>query len=125
MPHSHDHGGHGHGGCEHEATDMDNAAELGIQYSLYEKIDMVHLECLNEEQDGSGRFVFKPYAERLNFDKFVESDCDAELLFNIPFTGHIKLKGLIVIGTDDASHPNKVKLCVAVFLMLVIAKKRR
>lgn len=65
MPHSHDHGG----GCGHEATDIDNALEMGIQYSLYEKIDFENIECLNEVLDGSSRFVFKPYQDRLNFDK--------------------------------------------------------
>lgn len=69
MPHSHGgHEGHGHG-CEHEATDVDNALEMGIQYSLFAKIDMANLECLNEEIDGAGRSVFKPYEERLNFEK--------------------------------------------------------
>lgn len=65
MPHSHDHGG----GCSHEATDIDNALEMGIQYSLYAKIDMSNMECLNEEADGSGRYVFKAYEHRLSRDK--------------------------------------------------------
>lgn len=127
MPHSHD---HGHGGCSHEASDLDNALEMGIQYSLYSKIDMVNLECLNEEVEGSGKFVFKPYENRLDFSKvimlqpiaedgsfiyffinqFVQSDADEELLLNIPFTGNIKLKAMIIIGANDDSHPNRVRM---------------
>lgn len=34
----------------------------------------------------------------------------AQLLFNIPLTGNIKLKGLTIIGANDNSHPNKVRL---------------
>merc|ERR1712179_544831 len=33
-----------------------------------------------------------------------------ELLFNIPFTGNVKLKGLIVGGEDDDSFPDKVRI---------------
>jgi hypothetical protein len=40
----------------------------------------------------------------------VESDADPELLFNIPFTGNIKLKGIRIIGANDDSHPKKVRL---------------
>ena len=39
----------------------------------------------------------------------VESDADEELLINIPFTGDVKLKGLIVIGGEDDTHPDKVE----------------
>lgn len=42
--------------------------------------------------------------------QFVESDADEELLFNIPFTGNIKLKGITIIGANDNTHPNKVRL---------------
>ena len=35
---------------------------------------------------------------------------DEELLFNIPFTGNIKLKGLIIMGGSHGHHPSKVKL---------------
>uniref|UniRef100_T1IRT3 PITH domain-containing protein n=1 Tax=Strigamia maritima TaxID=126957 RepID=T1IRT3_STRMM len=100
--------GHGHscvGDCDHDDT-----PELGIHYSLYTKIDLDHVVCLNESEEGSGKFVFKPWEDRLNFEKFVESDVDEELLINIPFTGNVKLKGIIIIGGEDGSHPNKMRL---------------
>ncbi|XP_015607757.1 PITH domain-containing protein GA19395 [Cephus cinctus] len=87
-----------------------NEGELGVQYNLYTKIDMNNVECLNEYEEGSGVTVFKPWEDRLNHDKYVESDVDDELLFNIPFTGNVKLKGLIIIGGSDDSYPLKVKL---------------
>lgn len=104
MPHSHD-----HGACAHEADGID-PLEMGLQYSLFQKIDMMNLECLNEAEEDSGKKVFKPYEMRLDFTDFVTSDCDQELLFNIPFTGNIKLKGIRVIGPSDGSHPKKVRL---------------
>ena len=45
-----------------------------------------------------------------NIFQFVISDADEELLFNIPFTGNIKLKGVIVVGGEDESHPAKMRL---------------
>lgn len=42
--------------------------------------------------------------------QFVESDCDSELLINIPFTSNIKLKGLRLIGGEGDSHPSRIKL---------------
>lgn len=130
MPHGHSHD-HGHG-CGHEATDADHALEMGIEYSLYTKIDIENTECLNEENDGSGKLVFKPYEKRFdlskvcekiyqiyvfvklltinNYSQYVQSDADEELLFNIPFTGNIKLKGIIISGANDDSHPSKMKM---------------
>lgn len=104
MPHSHD-----HGNCSHEADGID-PLEMGLQYSLYQKIDLNNLECLNEAEEDSGKNVFKSYEQRLDFTLYCESDCDQELLFNIPFTGNIKLKGIRVIGSNDDSHPKKVRL---------------
>lgn len=99
-----------HGGCEHDCDDSDHLLETGIQYSLFKKIDFQNLDCLNESINGSGKTVFKTFEERLNFDKFVESDADEELIFNIPFTGNIKLKGFRIIGANDESHPGKARL---------------
>ena len=65
-----------------------------LHYSLYQKIDFSKFECLNESEDDSGKRVFRPWESRLdkNSSNCVTSDCDAELLFNIPFTGNVKLK---------------------------------
>ncbi|GJQ66837.1 hypothetical protein Trydic_g7869 [Trypoxylus dichotomus] len=99
---------HGHS-CEGD-NNHHESPETGLEYSLYAKIDKDNLECLNEAVEGSGRTIFKPWEERLNFDTYVESDADEELLFNIPFTGNVKLKGIIVIGDDCDSHPSKMRL---------------
>ncbi|XP_020283176.1 PITH domain-containing protein GA19395 [Pseudomyrmex gracilis] len=83
--------------------------ELSIQYSLYTKIDTNKVQCLNESEEGSGVKIFKKWEDRLDRTQYVESDIDPELLFNIPFTGNVKLKGLIIIG-DNNYLPKKVKL---------------
>ncbi|XP_014482329.1 PREDICTED: PITH domain-containing protein CG6153 [Dinoponera quadriceps] len=88
---------------EHTKTDS------GPCCTLYNKIDIARVQCLNECTEGTGATVFKPWEERLNRIKFVESDVDAELLFNIPFTGNVKLKSIIVIA-DEELEPNTVKL---------------
>ena len=51
------------------------------------------MSCLNEAVEESGKKVFKPYETRLDRTEWVESDADEEFLFNIPFTGSVKLKG--------------------------------
>ena len=88
-----DHGhSHGSGSHDHGKAGL-LGEELGVQYSLYQKIDLENVSCLNEEVEGSGRSVFKAWENRKSKDKYVVSDADEELLFNIPFTGNIKLKG--------------------------------
>jgi len=105
-------GGHHEGcgaGCDHGAAGL-VGEEAGLAYSLFQRIDMANLTCMNETVEESGKGVFKPWEDRLSRDKFVESDADEELLFNIPFTGNVKLKGLIVGGEDDDSFPAKVRI---------------
>ncbi|XP_028162754.1 PITH domain-containing protein CG6153 isoform X2 [Ostrinia furnacalis] len=105
MAHSHCHDGH----HDHDHADSD---EMGIQYNLFEKIDKENLECLNESIDGAGKTVFKPWDKRLDRTNFVESDADEELLFNIPFTGNVKLKGIRISSEDTDAHPAKLRLVV-------------
>lgn len=105
MSHGHSHSC-GSGEHSHEHPD----AELGTMYSLYLKIDSMRVQCLNEVKEGSGKTVFKPWEQRKDKDLFVESDADEELLFNIPFTGSVKLKGIIVIGGEEDAHPSRMHL---------------
>lgn len=61
--------GHGHGCChDGDHNNKDDSPEMGIEYSLYTKIDKENLTCLNEATDGSVKAIFKPWEERLNFD---------------------------------------------------------
>lgn len=60
-------GGHGHHDCEGGSSH--DPAEMGISYSLYKKIDLENVQCLNEAVENSGRLVFKPWEERLSLDK--------------------------------------------------------
>lgn len=73
---------HGHS-CDGD-HDHDETPELGLQYSLYSKIDKDNLECLNESVEGSGKTVFKPWEERLDFNTvrlcFDKTFCNTNLL---------------------------------------------
>ncbi|KOB70086.1 Thioredoxin family Trp26 [Operophtera brumata] len=84
-----------HHNCDHGSNDE----EIGLQYNLFERIDTENLECLNESVEGSGK-------------TYVESDADEELLFNIPFNGNVKLKGIKILSEDSDSHPSVLRLIV-------------
>ena len=60
-------GGHDHG-HDHGASGL-QGEEFGIQYSLYQKIDLENVSCLNEEIDDSGKTVFKAWEDRKNRDQ--------------------------------------------------------
>ncbi len=45
--------------CVHKLTDSSDC-------SLYKKIDVEKVQCLNESEEGTGKTVFKPWDERLN-----------------------------------------------------------
>lgn len=63
-------GGHcAHQHHDHGGDDAHVGPELGIQYTLYTKIDLDNVTCLNEATEGSGKTVFKPWDERLDFSR--------------------------------------------------------
>ncbi|CAL8085316.1 unnamed protein product [Calicophoron daubneyi] len=97
---------HTHGGRCCHSLQIENPAEA---FSVYKFIDISSVECLNESVSGSGKLVFKPYEDRRS-SSFVESESDEELLFNIPFTANIKLKGIIISGEPSDEHPKVVTL---------------
>ena len=53
----------------HHGHDCWEKEDLARFYTLYNKIDIDKLECLNESKDGSGKTVFKSWNERLDTSK--------------------------------------------------------
>lgn len=68
--------GHQCGGCCAGHSSIDDSPEMGIEYSLFMKIDKDNLTCLNEKRDGSAKDIFKPWEERLTMNTVsVDSFC--------------------------------------------------
>jgi len=107
--HGHGHG-HGHGGaggcdeCDHDAD-----PERGFEETLYPYIDLPQVTCLNEITDGAGRKCLRPWSDRADPDRFVESDADEQLILFIPFTGNVKLKAIIVVTENNDTRPTVMK----------------
>lgn len=57
------------GKCGHDHQHETKPDELGNLYTLFLKIDLGKVQCLNECTDGSGKNVFKPWDERLDTEK--------------------------------------------------------
>ncbi|KAI9144393.1 galactose-binding domain-like protein [Paraphysoderma sedebokerense] len=107
---SHDHHSHGHGHGGHDHSDDKTGPERGDEASLYRFIDIHNVRCLNESVPDSGKTVIKPFENRLDETKFVESDCDEQLIFYIPFTGNVKLKSIGIRGGPEGFSPRTIKL---------------
>ncbi|CAB3401657.1 unnamed protein product [Caenorhabditis bovis] len=101
--------GHNHTGCSHESSDTPTASDH-FRYDLRSYIDFDRVTVLNEAVDDAGKEVFKTMETRNDRTIFVDSDCDEELLFNIPFTGHVKLSGLAISGDENETHPAKIRI---------------
>ena len=65
-------GGHGHSHGPSDASDAENVK--GQEFNLYLRIDMGSLTCLNEEEEGSGKTVFRAFEDRLDRTKV---SCDS------------------------------------------------
>jgi hypothetical protein len=100
--------------CHHDHEECVSHEDGGVLYSLYTKIDLPKVECFNESVEGAGCTVFKPWEQRFDRSKYVESDADEELLFYIPFCGDVKLKAIKVFGGGEGSHPSELRMLVHV-----------
>lgn len=84
MSHCHDeHDGHHH----HHGEDHDHSDDItpALQFSLYQHINFDEVTTLNASDDSSGKaIVKKTWAERLDLEPELASDCDEQLIINIP-----------------------------------------
>ncbi|KAI9355313.1 galactose-binding domain-like protein [Zopfochytrium polystomum] len=110
MSHCHDEHRHSHGhGHGHEDHDHEDGPDRGLDQSLFKVINVDLIRTLNESVDGAGKKIFKPWGDRFDMSKFVESDADEQLIFFIPFTANVKLKSIAVLGGSGELNPTSMK----------------
>ncbi|KAK9237420.1 galactose-binding domain-like protein [Lipomyces kononenkoae] len=101
--HSHDDHGHGHSHSPPPETTYDSQ-------SLYSRIFHDQIWTMNESAPNAGRDVVKPWNERYDTEKILESDADEQLIMFIPFTGLVKLYSILVRSIPDEHAPKTIKV---------------
>lgn len=71
------HSSHSCGGCHHHEQQ-----DPAVLWSLYKKIDLHKVQCMNESEDGSGKEVFKAWEQRLDKNK-VSGDVIFKMLLHV------------------------------------------
>ncbi|KAJ2918444.1 hypothetical protein MD484_g1913, partial [Candolleomyces efflorescens] len=99
----HNHCDH-HEGCGHDHLGHD----LGPEDNLFSQIDRANVVALNTNEDGAN--VIKPWSERLDQTKLLESDADDQIILRIPFTGSIRLRSLLIKAGPGDQTPSKIVL---------------
>ena len=80
---------------------------------LKNSINISEVYALNEQVTQSCQKIFKDKDDMLDKTNFCESnEGDPELLINIPFYTQVAIKSMKIIGGEDGTAPNKVKLYV-------------
>ncbi|CDH58199.1 duf1000-domain-containing protein [Lichtheimia corymbifera JMRC:FSU:9682] len=95
--------------CDHDHDDLPGA---GDQFLLYSRIDRDNVRCMNEAEPGMGKAVIKPWNERLDNTKFLESDADEQLIVFVPFTGTVKLRSICLRTDRTDAAPSSVKVFI-------------
>ena len=84
-----------------------------IIVDLKDCINIAEVYALNEQVTHSCQKIFKNKDDMLDKTDFCESnEDDPELLINIPFFTQVAIKSMKLIGGEDGTAPNKVKLYV-------------
>ncbi|KII89615.1 hypothetical protein PLICRDRAFT_39727 [Plicaturopsis crispa FD-325 SS-3] len=101
---------HHHDNCGDESHDHDHDSpdELGPKDNLYPYIDRDRVVALNSTYSGSR--AIKPWNERFDEERFIESDVDDQLILRVPFTGSVKLRALLLKTGPADQTPTRIEL---------------
>lgn len=101
-----DHHHHGHDHDHDHSRPEDSEGD-----TLYPYIDTTKLRCLNASDPSQVGNPFKPHADRLDSEKFLDSnEDDPEFILHIPFTQSVTIKSICIRGGEDGMHPKTMKL---------------
>jgi C-terminal proteasome-interacting domain of thioredoxin-like. len=104
----HHHGdGHGHEEHLHVAPVPTNASQ-----SLHSKIDLPHVTALNMSNPPDElEKIFRKSSDKYKLKPVISSDCDAQMIINIPFlNGSVKLYSITLRTNGDNYCPKTIKL---------------
>ncbi|KAK9469081.1 galactose-binding domain-like protein [Lipomyces arxii] len=108
--HSHTHSNHGHDDGGHSHSHSPPPEQTYGSQSLYEYIQHDQIWTLNECEPNQGRDIIKPWNERFDTTKYLESDADEQLIMHIPFTGSMKIYSILIRSGSDDHAPKTIKL---------------
>ncbi|TFK66291.1 DUF1000-domain-containing protein [Pluteus cervinus] len=99
--------------CGHENHDHDHDHDHdqpseGPQDNLYAYIDRKNVVALNTVQVGSD--VIKPWHERMEETRFIQSDADDQVIVRVPFAGSVRLRSIVIKAGPMDETPSKVSL---------------
>jgi hypothetical protein len=97
---------------EHIHSDQCDHSDRGVEYSLYTQIDTESIRSFNIKNAENTKKIFKPYEQRFDITDYIESDDDEQLIIHIPFTSSIKLKSISLLGFNDETTPNIMKVFI-------------
>ncbi|KAK9457932.1 galactose-binding domain-like protein [Dipodascopsis uninucleata] len=99
--HDHGHGSHSHSPPPEPTSDSQ---------SLYKYINHDLVWTMNESERDMGKAIIKPYDERFDTNKILESDADEQLIMYIPFTGLVKIYSILIRTPSDDYAPQTIKI---------------
>ncbi|KAA1138766.1 hypothetical protein PGTUg99_035955 [Puccinia graminis f. sp. tritici] len=106
-PHQH------HSCCSHEAHNQDDQhikPGEGNQDFLFSKIALDQVTGYNVEPNRPAKSCIKPWDDRMDDQQFTESDMDQQLIIQIPFTGSVKLRTVIIRTLPGQFRPTHAHL---------------
>ncbi|BGP15862.1 hypothetical protein JCM10213_005652 [Rhodosporidiobolus nylandii] len=96
-------------GCQCGDDDAHVLLEGTLNF-LYQHVDRDQVVALNAEEGKEGKVVIRPWDERNQEDEWLESDADEQLILQIPFTGSIKLRSILIKSGPAGFTPDKMQV---------------
>ncbi|GAA6012938.1 hypothetical protein JCM10207_008386 [Rhodosporidiobolus poonsookiae] len=96
-------------GCSCGDDDAHQLLEGTLNF-LFQHVDRDKVVALNAEEGKEGKVVIRPWDERAQEDEWLESDADEQLILQIPFTGNIKLRSILVKAGPAGYTPDKMQV---------------
>ncbi|RDB21465.1 hypothetical protein Hypma_011332 [Hypsizygus marmoreus] len=78
--------------------------------SLLEYLDLSQLDCLNEAPDHTLKSILDQKQRNTSSSKYLVSDADEQLLLNIPFNQSVRVRSIVISGSNGEQAPRLVKI---------------